>query len=162
MDSLLLEMANCAIKGGVRAVLDFFTRFNKLAILGVSGDPKAFSRQAYAFLRAQGYELFPVNPHLDSIEGQPCYKSLELVPPVRAAVFFTRPRVTEQLLPICKAQGIENVWFQQGSADQAVHEVAAGLGIKFDDSCVFLHHAKAGFPHNVHRFIVRVLGKDLS
>ncbi|MEQ8237414.1 MAG: CoA-binding protein [Syntrophomonadaceae bacterium] len=143
-------------------MLDFFTRFNKLAILGVSSDPKSFSRQAYAFLRAQGYELYPVNPHLDSIEGQPCYKSLELVPPVQAAVFFTRPRVTEQLLPICKAQGIQDVWFQQGSADKAVHKAATELGIKFNDSCVFLHHAKAGFPHNVHRFIVRALGKDLS
>lgn len=143
-------------------MLDFFTRFKKLAILGVSSDPKSFSRQAYAFLLAQGYELYPVNPHMDLIEGHTCYASLELVPPVQAAVFFTRPRVTEQLLPTCKAQGIENVWFQQGSADKAVHEAAAGLGIKYNDSCVFLHHDKAGFPHNVHRFIVRVLGKDLS
>jgi len=130
--------------------------------LGVSSDPKSFSRQAYAFLLAQGYELYPVNPHMDLIEGHTCYASLELVPPVQAAVFFTRPRVTELLLPTCKAQGIENVWFQQGSADKAVHEAAAGLGIKYNDSCVFLHHDKAGFPHNVHRFIVRVLGKDLS
>ncbi len=139
---------------------DFFSRYTKLAILGVSRDPKAFSRQAYAFLHSNGYELYPVNPNTETIEGQKCYPSIESLPDVQAAVFFTPPRVSEQLLPLCKDKGIVNVWFQQGSADQTVLELAGSLGMSYRDSCVFLHHPESGFPHNLHRFMVKVFSRD--
>lgn len=139
---------------------DFFTKFNRFAALGISRDPKSFSRKAVAFLQNQGCEIFPVNPNMSDIDGQACYKSVESLPEVDAAIFFTPPRVTERLLPACKEKGIIAVWFQQGSADDAAIKVADGLGINYHDSCVYMHHPNAGFPHNFHGFVVRVLGKE--
>ena len=139
---------------------DFFAKFNRFAVLGLSRNPKSFSRQACAFLKTEGYEIYPVNPNTDVIEGQACYNSVESLPAVPAAIFFTPPRVTESLLPVCKDKGIINVWFQQGSADKAVITIADELGLIYKNSCVFLHHPHAGFPHNFHRLIVRMLGRD--
>jgi len=139
---------------------DFFTKFKSFAVLGISRNPKAFSRQAYAFMQTQGYQLYPVNPNMDSIDGQVCYPSLATVPEVRAAIFFTPPRITEKLLVDCQNKGIKNVWFQQGSADLEVKQRANELRIDYQDSCVFLHHPEAGFPHNVHRFFVKVFSKE--
>lgn len=139
---------------------DFFARFNRFAVLGLSRNPKSFSRQAYAYLQSEGYELYPVNPHAQGIEGQVCYSSIENLPHVQAAIFFTPPRVSEILLPVCKAKGITDVWFQQGSADNAVLKVADDLGMDFKNSCVFLHLPNSGFPHNFHRLIVRILKTD--
>lgn len=139
---------------------DFFFRFNRLAIVGLSRDPKSFSRQAYSFLKAHGYELYPVNPNVDVIDGQPCYQSIDSLPDVEAAVLFTPPRVSETLLPQCQAKGIVHVWFQQGSADKAVFDLADRMGIIYKNSCVFLHHPQAGFPHNLHRFFANIFAKD--
>jgi predicted CoA-binding protein len=139
---------------------DFFARFNRFAVLGLSRNPKSFSRNACVFLKAQGCDIYPVNPNTNDIDGQRCYGSIEYLPAVQAALFFTNPRVSERLLPLCKEKGIVEVWFQQGSADDTVIKVAEGLGITYKNSCVFLHHPKAGFPHNFHRSIIRILGMD--
>jgi uncharacterized protein len=138
---------------------DFFVRFNRFAVLGLSRNPKSFSRQAYTFLKSEGCEIYPVNPNTDSIDGQTCYNSVATLPDAAAAIFFTPPRITETLLPACKDKGILNVWFQQGSADKAVIKAAEELGLSYENSCVFMHHPHAGFPHNFHGFIVRILGR---
>lgn len=139
---------------------DFFIRFKRFAVLGLSRDSKSFSRQAYAFLKSQGYELYPVNPNIEAIDDQECFNSVENLPDVQAAVFFTSPRVSEKLLPVCKSKGITDVWFQQGSADSAVLKAADDLGMAYRKSCVFMHLPNAGFPHNFHRFLARILGMD--
>ncbi|WP_406672632.1 CoA-binding protein [Natronospira sp.] len=139
---------------------DFFIRFRTFAVLGLSRKPKSFSRKVYAFLKDEGFILYPVNPHMEKIDDQEAFKDISSLPPVEAAIFFTNPRVTEKLLPLCKEKGILNVWFQLGSADANVLKLAHELGLHFKTSCVFLHRPRAGFPHNVHRFVVKKLGLD--
>ncbi len=138
---------------------DFFIRFNSFAIVGLSHNPGSFSRKAYDFLASQGAELYAVNPQADNIDGQKPYNSIAALPEVQGLIFFTPPRVTKRLLSECQEKGFRYVWFQQGSADRAVFERADELGIKYENSCVFLHHPQSGFPHNLHRFIVNLLGK---
>ena len=71
---------------------DFFVRHKKFAILGLSRDPKSFSRQAYSYFKSQGYEMYPVNPNVELIDDQACYQSIESLPDVKAAVFFAPTR----------------------------------------------------------------------
>lgn len=138
----------------------FFDRHRKFAVLGLSRDPKAFSRQIYAFLSAQGYEMLIVNPNADFIDDQTCYQTVESLPEVDAAIFFTKPRITEAVLPSCKEKGIVDAWFQQGSADDTVMKMAGELGIDYKSSCVFLQFSNTGFPHNLHRFVMKILGME--
>lgn len=140
---------------------DFFVKFKEFAVIGLSGNPKSFSRGACNFLKTQGCTIYPVNPNVKEIEGQTCYRSLETVPEVQAAIFFTNPRVTVEQLPACKEKGITQVWFQQGSADDAAINKAKELGIQYKNSCVFLHQPNAGFPHNFHRLINKVFKIDM-
>lgn len=134
---------------------DFFNRYKRLAFIGLSSNPKSFSRGVFKFLREQGYEIYPVNPALEQVDNQKCYKSIESLPAAEAVLFFTNPRVTLDLLPVCKARGLEHVWFQQGAANEEVLNLARQLNLDYKDSCVYLHHDKAGFPHSFHRFINR-------
>lgn len=134
---------------------DFFNRHKTLVFLGLSGNPKSFSRGVFRFLSEQGYKIYPVNPALEQVEGHKCYKTIESVPAAEAVLFFTNPRVTLELLRDCKARGFEHVWFQQGAADEEVLKLARQLDLDYKYSCVYLHHNKAGFPHSIHRFINR-------
>ncbi len=135
---------------------DFFERFHAFALVGASQNPHAFSRKTYDFLASQNCTIYAVNPKLTEINGRPAFKTIEELPSVEAVLFFTNPRVSEKLLEACKNKGIENIWFQQGAADKAVLLKAQQMGFNYEDSCVFLHHPRAGFPHNFHRFINRV------
>ncbi|HCF51419.1 MAG TPA: hypothetical protein DER60_14125 [Syntrophomonas sp.] len=139
---------------------DFFRKYHRFAVVGLSRDPKSFSRGACKFLIDQGCELVAVNPREENIAGIVSMPSLDLIPEVDGAIFFTNPRVTVTLLPQCLDQGIKKVWFQQGSADEAVLKLAQQLGLSYVNSCVFLHHPRAGFPHNVHRAVARVFKLD--
>lgn len=140
---------------------DFFFKFKEFAVVGLSSNPKSFSSGACKFLKSQGYTIYPVNPNVKEIDGQTCYSSLDSVPQVQAAIFFTNPRVTVEQLAICKEKGINQVWFQQGSANAYVIDKAKELGLQYKNSCVFLHQPNAGFPHNFHRFINKVFKIDM-
>lgn len=139
---------------------DFFKKYHRFAVVGLSRNPKSFSRGAYKFLAAQGCTLVAVNPMQDEIDGIVSVPSLHLVPEVEGAIFFTNPRVTAELLPQCLDKGIKRVWFQQGSADEAVLRMAKQMGFSYANSCVFLHHPQSGFPHNIHRAITRIFKLD--
>lgn len=139
---------------------DFFNKYHRFAIIGLSRNPKSFGRGACKFLAAQGCTLVAVNPLQDNIDGIVSVPSLDLVPEVDGAIFFTNPRVTAQLLPQCLEKGIKRVWFQQGAADEAVLRMAKQMDISYTNSCVFLHHPKAGFPHTIHRAIARIFKLD--
>ena len=140
---------------------DFFVKFKEFAVVGLSSNSKSFSRSAYNYLKSQGNSIYPVNPNVKEIDGQTCYSSLESVPQVQAAIFFTNPSVTIEQLAICKEKGINQVWFQQGSANANVIDKAIELGLQYKNSCVFLHQPNAGFPHNFHRFINKVFRIDM-
>lgn len=140
---------------------DFFEMFKEFAVVGLSAKPKSFSRSAYNFLKSQDYNMYPVNPNVKDIDGQTCYSSLDSVPPVQAAVFFTNPKVTVDQLAVCKKMGINHVWFQQGSANNDVLNKAMELGLQYKNSCIFLYQQNAGFPHNLHRFINKVFRIDM-
>lgn len=139
---------------------NFFKKYKRFAVVGLSRNPQSFGRGACKFLIAQGCKLVAVNPSQDNIDGIVSVSSLDLVPEVDGAIFFTNPRVTAELLPQCLDKGIKRVWFQQGSADEAVLRMAKQMGLSYANSCVFLHHPQAGFPHNMHRAIARLFKLD--
>ncbi|MFZ5944681.1 MAG: CoA-binding protein [Bacillota bacterium] len=137
----------------------FFQDYKTLAVLGLSRNPKSFSRNAYDFLQKEGYQLYPVNPKGEDAEGINFFSSLDDVPPVEGAVFFTSPEVSKELISHCAAKNIRNLWFQLGSIDESGLVKARNLGLNAKKSCVFLHHPNSGFPHNIHRAINNLLGK---
>ena len=75
-----------------RSVIDDFLAQHRLAFVGVSHEPKEFSASVYRSLRERGYELLPVNPHAETIEGDPCFASVADLPDdVDGAIVMVRP-----------------------------------------------------------------------
>ena len=138
----------------------FFKESNSFAVLGLSRDPKSFSRKAYDFLKKEGYDLIPINPHVTNIGGEKCYISLSEINQTQAAIFFTSPEASRKLIPLCKEKGINNLLFQFGSTTKEDLKEAKALGLNARYACVFLYHPHAGFPHNVHHHLHNFLNKD--
>jgi predicted CoA-binding protein len=47
-----------------------------LAVVGLSGDPSKASYAVSAYMQAQGYKIFPVNPAIETALGERSYASL--------------------------------------------------------------------------------------
>lgn len=138
----------------------FFQGKKSFAVLGLSRKTRSFSRSAYNFLKQQGYRLYPVTPHADSIKEIKCYKSLAEIPPVDGAIFFTNSKISKDLAKECQKKGIKDLWFQLGSISKEDLAKVQARGLNAVNSCVYLHHSTAGFPHNVHRFFHQKLQKN--
>ena len=73
-----------------RQSIDTFLGRKRLAVIGVSRDPKDFSRMLFRELKSRGYDLAPVNPNVPEVEGIPCRGHVQDVsPPVDGALLMT-------------------------------------------------------------------------
>ena len=101
-----------------------FLATQRIAVTGVSRTPANHgSNVVYRRLRERGYDVYAVNPHAETVEGDPCYPSLSDIPDgVEAVVIATRPAHAEGTMRECIDQGVTHVWmhhaFGGGSVDE--------------------------------------------
>ena len=66
----------------MQLIQDFLGQ-RRLAVVGVSRQPRDFSLALFRELRKRGYDAVPVNPEAERIDKQPCFARLQSVnPPV--------------------------------------------------------------------------------
>ena len=105
----------------VRERIQDFLGQKRFAIVGVSRQPKDFSRAVLREFRERGYDAVPVNPEAREIEGQPCFARLqEVEPPVGGALFMTPPALTDKVVRDCAEAGIKRVWMYRATGRGAV------------------------------------------
>ena len=91
-------------------VQDFLAQ-KKIAVVGVSDKRETGCNAGYRKFKAAGYTVYPVNPHLTTFDGDPCYPDLRSIPDKPDAVFIlASPKVTEQIVQQCVDRGIKHVW----------------------------------------------------
>ncbi len=119
----------------------------RIAVVGASNDPAKFGNIIVNDLLAHGYQVLPVNPKGAPIAGLTTYRSLADVPkPVHIVDVVTQPAVTRRILRDATAAGIELVWLQDGSFDDAVLEDAAGAPFKtVHEACIMVAARAARF-----------------
>ena len=60
------------------------------------------------------HDVFPVNPHMQTFEGERCYPDLQSIPGgVDGVVIVTKPEVTERIVHDCCDAGVRRVWMHQ-------------------------------------------------
>src|ERR1700747_2704032 len=89
-------------------VHDFLAQ-NRIAVAGLSrhNSRHPVGNLIYRRLKKTGHDVFPVNPHMQTFEGDRCYPDLKSIPgEVDGVVIVTRPDVTEGIVHQCKAAGV--------------------------------------------------------
>ncbi len=104
---------------------DFLSQ-KRIAVAGVSRTRKDAANLIYKALRDRDYEVFPINPHADTIEGDLCYPSLLAIPGgVDGVMVVTKPEISEQVVRDAAEAGIPRVWMHDNSfAPTSVSEMA--------------------------------------
>jgi predicted CoA-binding protein len=117
------------------AIKDFLAQ-KRIAVAGVSREPGGMhgGNVVYRRLKERGYQVFAVNPNADTVEGDPCYRSLaSILGGVDAVVIATTPAVAPSVARECAELGITRFWmhrsFGGGSVSEEAHELCREHGI---------------------------------
>jgi uncharacterized protein len=141
--------------------VDGFLDQTVIAVAGVSRQGSGFGAMAYRALNAAGYKALAVNPNPGSIDGEPFHRSFAALPePAGAVLVVTPPRESARVVQDAAAAGIRRVWLQPGAeAPEAVAWCGAnGIDVVAGE-CILMFLVPEKFPHNIHRWIWRMLGK---
>ena len=147
-------------------VADFLAQ-QRIAVAGVSRDKSQHPAGNLIFhkLKQRGQQVFPVNPNLDSFEGERCYPDLQSIPGgVDGVVIITRPETTERIVRDCTTAGVRRVWMHQSIAKgssvspEAVeycrqHDISVIAG-----ACPMMYGAGVDFGHRCMRWMLGLTG----
>lgn len=143
-----------------------FLASKRVAVTGVSRRPGSHGGNVvYQRLRARGYEVFPVNPNADEVEGDRCFHDLKSIPGgVEAVVIATRPELAEATLRECADLGVKRVWMHRSFGAGSVSESAAAWGREHGirviaGGCPLMFDPAADPGHKVIRWFCSLTGK---
>ena len=146
------------------AEINEFLACRRIALVGLSRNKHDFSRYLLRELVKRGYEIAPVNPAAQEIEGHRCFARVqEIAPPAEAALLMTPPHLTEEVVRDCAAAGVRKVWMHRSSGRGAVSAAAVefcrGNGIALvEGHCPLMFLPNTAFLHRAHGFLLKLTG----
>ena len=146
-------------------VIQRFLDQKRIAMAGVSRDPRHFSAYLFKELCKRGLDMVPVNPQGGILYGATCFARVQNIqPPVEAALLMTRPAVTESIVHDCEEAGVRLLWMYRANGQGAVSDDAirfcqkCGIEVVAGE-CPLMFLAGAGPVHRVHGWIRRITGQ---
>ena len=137
-----------------------FLAHKRIAVTGVSRKAGMHGSNAvYQRLRQRGYEVFPVNPNADEVEGDPSFHSLaEIAGGVDGVVIGTSPGRALATMRECDELGIERVWMHRSFGTGSVSDEATDYGREhgitvIDGGCPCMFEPTADPGHKIMRFV---------
>lgn len=114
-----------------------FLKGERLAVAGVSRDPKQAGNAIYRKLVKSGFEVLPVNPKAEEVEGVRCYPDvLSLPDQVHGVVIATHPDVSLKVVEACGEKGIGRVWFHRSFGNGSVSDEAVAACGRAGIECI--------------------------
>lgn len=143
------------------AAAEFLAK-KRIAVTGVSRSAKDHgANTVFKRLRDRGYDVFPINPNADEVEGTRSYHDLKSVPGgVDAVVIGTRPETADATMRECADLGITHAWMHRGPGTGSVSVTATEYGRShgitvIDGGCPCMFEPTADFGHKVMRVFLR-------
>ncbi|MCE5285058.1 MAG: CoA-binding protein [Pelosinus sp.] len=115
------------------------------AVVGATAHKEKFGYKIFKVMTEAGFEVYPVNPGLDEVQGKKCYAKLADLPVLPEAVnIVVPPRVGTEVVRQCAELGIKKIWLQPGSENTEVMRLAEKLGLEVVcQSCIMIELRKA-------------------
>jgi uncharacterized protein len=127
---------------------DLLARVKRVAMVGASNNHLRPSYTVFSYLRTQtGFDVAPVNPSIDAIDGVKAYPSLAAYAAQRGAPdlvdVFRKPSDVVAVVNDAIAAGAKAIWFQYGIVNDEAIRLAdeAGLDVVVD-RCMKVEYAR--------------------
>lgn len=133
-----------------------FLASRRIALVGLSRNPKDFSRMLDGQLRERGYEIVPVHPEGGERDGRTCFPRVSAIEPaVDAALVIVPPSSAEAVVRDCLDAGVRRIWFHRGAGNGSASPEALALcssrGVTpVVDRCPMMALPGTSWPHRLH------------
>ena len=143
-----------------RNTIDEILAHKKIAIAGVSRDPRKFGNVLYCTLKNKGYDVYPINPSADNIDDCTCYHKVSDLPmEVKDLLIATAVKDTDDVIKEAIDKGIKNIWIQNGSETASAIKMAQDNHINLVTGACFLMYAEPKGFHKLHQVVAKMFGK---
>ena len=140
--------------------IEAFLNAKTIALVGVSRDNKKFSNTVFRELLKKKWNVIPVNPVVESIEGCTCYPTLAEIPVQIDAVISMAPKdKTDEITAQLVKRGIKLFWIHQKLDTPAALKLCNENNITcITGECILMFADPVGSFHKFHRWIKKVFG----
>jgi uncharacterized protein len=144
-----------------KKLVEEFLMQKKFAVVGVSRKKTKFGNAIYKELKQKGYTVFPINPNIQTFEGETCFPDLLSLPEKVDAIIINVPPVqTEKVVREAKEAGINKIWLQQGSQSEEAIKYCEENNIDcVSNECILMFAQPSAFMHRAHKWVWNVLEK---
>ncbi len=123
---------------------EIFKEHKTIAVVGMSKNPRKAAYSVPMFMKGEDYNIIPVNPTADDIEGMKCYHTLSDVIENIEIVNVFRPsddalEVVKEAIKRKEEKGdIKVIWLQEGIYHPEAKLLAEQAGIVYiEDKCMY-------------------------
>ena len=120
-----------------------------VAVVGASRNRRKFGNKAVRAFHHRGYNVIPINPRGDDIEGLETFASVLDVPgAIDVVTVYVQPGIGPGIMDELARKGVTDVWLNPGADTPAVVERARSLGLRpiLDCSIVGIGESPASYP----------------
>lgn len=144
-----------------KKIVEEFLAQKKIAVVGVSRKKTKFGNAIFREMKQKGYSVYPINPNMQTFEGDICYPDLLSLPEkVDAVVINVPPAQTEKVVKDANQAGINKVWLQQGSQSEDAVKYCEANGMDYvSNECILMFVQPSAFIHRAHKWVWNILGK---
>ena len=145
-----------------------FLAQKRLAVAGVSRNNSQHptGNLIYRRLKKTGHDVFPINPHMQTFDGDRCFPNVQSIPGgVDGVVIVTRPEATERIVRDCSDARVRRVWMHQslGKRASSVSPEAVEYCRQHDISviaggCPMMYGQGVDFGHTCMRWMLTLTG----
>jgi predicted CoA-binding protein len=142
-----------------RKVIDLFLSDKKLAIAGVSHNPKKFGHILFKTAKEKGFSAIPINKKGGNIDGTQCLESVDAIAgDIRNLLIVTNKKDTAEIVSQAIAKGIPNIWIQNGCESADAIKIAQDNHVNLvSKQCFFMYASPTGI-HKFHTTISKWFG----
>jgi predicted CoA-binding protein len=148
---------------GDKQRIDLFLTLKRVALIGVSRDPKSLGAMLLLEFRKNGFDAIPVNPNAAELHGANCYARVADISPVPDWALVL-PEDCSALVQECQAAGIRKLWLYgylgPKKVDAAARDYCREQGLEFVAGyCPFMFLPGTHWFHRMHGGILKLIGQ---
>jgi len=133
------KLININKQGGIIMSREIMLEKKVWAVIGATQNTEKFGYKIYKRLKEREYEVYPVNPVCENIDGDKCFKDLSSLPKVPEVInMVVAPERGKAYIEEAAALGIKYVWFQPGTYDNEILRMAKDKGMEILLDCVLV------------------------
>lgn len=141
-------------------LINDFIGSKRIAVIGMSRSGKKYGNLAVKELVSKGYEIFPVHPEAQEIDGMKCYPDLKSLNGKVDGVWISiPPQKVDPVLEDAAEIGLKNIWLQQGAWSPEVQKTIDRLNLPvISKKCILMYAQPVKSVHKFHRTLKSIFG----